>query len=152
MSEALARFEGQWLTRLNQGARTAFHHGLTASDAGLHSAVADAFVAEHGYNPIGFNWELLDPHGDPDRPRSAFGEITQAIANDISNPSKDWLGAATARLCAHELLAAFDSKTLTVVSNRFDGLWNPISGAGVEWGFVCFDDKHIALLLIAAQS
>lgn len=151
MSEALARFEAEWLPRLNAGAHTRFHHGLTPPDAGLHSAVADAFVHKHGYLPIGFNWELLDAHGDADSPRSAFGEITKAIANDISNPSKEWLGFTVGSRCAKDFLAAFDSSSLTVVSNRYDGLWNPISDASVEWGFVCFDDKHIALLLIAEQ-
>lgn len=149
MSEALSRFEAKWLSRLNEGARTAFHHGLTSSDAGLHSAVADAFVEELGYSAIGFNWELLDANAPPDKSRSAIGELTKALANDISNPSRGWLGEATARACAQDLLSAFDSTTLTVVSNRYDGLWNPISGASVEWGIVCFDDRHIALLLIA---
>ena len=66
MSEALERFEAEWLPRLNTGARTSFHHGLTPPDARLHSAVADTFVSELGFTPIGFNWELLDAHGDAD--------------------------------------------------------------------------------------
>ena len=152
MSEALARFEARWLPRLNAVFRTLFHQGMTPPDAGLHSAVADNFVRELGYTPIGFNWELLDAHGDAQSPRSALGEMTKALASDISNPSREWLGQEIARICAQDLLSAFDSNTMTVVSNRYDGLWNPISGAEVEWGFVCFDDKYIALLLITEQS
>ena len=149
MSDALAQFEAGWLHRLTDGARTAFHYGMTPFDAGLHSAVADAFVEGLGFSPIGFNWELLDPNAPSGQPRSGVGQLTQALAHDISNPSKEWLGEAVAVTCAQDLLSAFDSNTLTVVSNRYDGLWNPISGVGVEWAFVCFDDKHIALLLIA---
>ena len=150
MSDALSQFEARWLARLNQNSEAAFHHGLTPPDAGLHSAVADAFVSAHGFKPIGYNWELLDPNGDMDSPRSALSELAKAIAYDISNPSRVELGLARATECAQELLAAFDKATLTVVSNRHDGLWNPISGAEVEWGFVCYDDKHIALLLLTA--
>ena len=150
MSKALAQFEARWLARLNQSSDAVFRHGLTPPDAGLHSAVADAFVNAHGFKPIGYNWELLDANGDMDSPRSAPAELAKAIANDISNPSQVELGLARATECAQELLAAFDKATLTVVSNRHDGLWNPISGAEVEWGFVCYDDKHIALLLLTA--
>lgn len=149
MSDKLAKFEAGWLHRLNQGALTKFHYGITPPDAGLHSSVADGFVSNLGYKPIGFNWELLDANGDTASPRSASGELTKAFASDIGNPSKSWLGESQARQCAHDLLSAFDDKTLTVVSNRYDGLWNPISGASVEWGFVCFDDAHIALLLVS---
>ena len=149
MSEALSQFEARWLARLNQYTDAVFYHGLTPPDAGLHSAVADAFVSAHGFKPIGYNWELLDANGDVNSPRSALGELAKAIAYDISNPSRVALGLAQSTECAQDFLAAFDSATLTVVSNRYDGLWNPISGAEVEWGFVCFDDKHIALLLLS---
>lgn len=149
MSDALSQFEEKWLSRLNDGARTTFRRGMTPSDAGLHSAVADTFVEGVGCSPIGFNWELLDANAPSGRPRSAIGELTQALAHDISNPSKEWLGETVALECAQDLLSAFDRRTLTIVSNRYDGLWNPIAGAGVEWAFVCFDDKRIALFLIA---
>lgn len=149
MNSALAQFEAKWLNRLNQGARATFKYGKTESGAGLHSAVADAFVSRLGFNVIGFNWELLDASAGRDEPRSALGEMTRALANDIGNPSQDWLGEAAAGECAEDLLAAFDRSALTVVSNRYDGLWNPISAAAVEWGFVCFDGNDIALLLIS---
>ena len=149
MNSALAQFEARWLDRLNQGARTTFKYGKTESGAGLYSAVADAFVSRLGLKAIGFNWELLDASAGSDEPRSALGEITRALAGDIGNPSQDWLGEAAAGECAEDLLSAFDRSALTVVSNRYEGLWNPISGAAVEWGFVCFDDSDIALLLIS---
>ncbi|MBT8388055.1 MAG: hypothetical protein HKM91_04820 [Altererythrobacter sp.] len=152
MSDALSQFEEKWLSRLNDGARTTFHYGPTPSGSGMHSALADAFVEGFGFTPIGFNWELLDAIAPPDQPRSAIGELTMAFANDISNPSLGWLGEPAALECAQDLLSAFDSAALTVVSNRYDGLWNPISGASVEWGFVCFDDRQAALLLIDEQS
>lgn len=149
VAEPLEQFEANWLSRLNQGAKTRFHCAAITEDAGLYSAVADGFVAQHGYAPIGFNWELLDAQGTLDSPRAALGEITKALAHDISNPSQSWLGERMALKCAQELLSGFDGSKLTVVSNRYDGLWNPISQAQVEWGFVCFDDKAIALLLIS---
>ena len=148
MSDPLAQFEADWLVRLQQGAEAAFHYGEVPKDAGFHSAVADDFVGGLGYKRIGFNWELLDASASPSEPRSALGEITEAVAFDISNPSREWLGEDKARHCARQLLGAYSADRLTVVSNRYDGLWNPISGASVEWGFVCFDDTRIALLLI----
>ncbi|MBV7258807.1 hypothetical protein [Erythrobacter crassostreae] len=148
MTEPLDRFESDWIPRLNSGAKTMFKHASPPPAMGLHSAIADTFVAELGYDSIGFNWELLDAAAGSASSRAAIGEITSAIAKDISNPSKDWLGEAAGRQCAADLLNAFDANSLTVVSNRYDGLWNPISGALVEWGFVCFDDANIALLLI----
>ena len=151
MSEALERFEAEWLPRLNRGASTVFQFAEAPGESRLHTAIADAFVSGLGYSAIGFNWELLDAEADAASPRSARGELTQAIANDIANPNSKWLGGYVASRCASDLLNAFDASTLTVVSNRFDGLWNPIAGADVEWAFVLFDDTQIALLLITPE-
>ena len=151
MSDALSRFEAKWLALLDRRAESKFHHTLTPAVTGLHSAVADTFVSQLGYQSIGFNWELVDAHGLAESPRSASGEITRALSHDISNPSRTWLDQGQARECANDLLGAFDRQTLTIVSNRYDGLWNPISGAAVEWAFVCFDDSAIALLLLVAR-
>ncbi|MCK0129543.1 hypothetical protein [Erythrobacter sp. F6033] len=148
MGDPLRQFKADWLERLNSGARTVVETSSRDGENGLYSGVADSFVSGLGYKPIGFNWELLDPSADPESPRSAIAEITSALAGNISNPSQDWLDVATARQCAIQLLEAFDRTALTVVSNRYDGLWNPISGAPVEWGFVLFDNANIALLLI----
>ena len=151
VSEALARFGDRWLPRLNSGAKTMLHHGPLPGETGIHSAIADAFVVIHGYSPIGFNWELLDASPDASGPRSALTQLRDAMANAISNPNKAWLGAEKADRCASEFLGAFDPATRTVVSNRYDGLWNPIAGKSVEWGFVAFDDLRIALLLICGD-
>lgn len=149
MADGFAAFEDKWLARLRQDADVAFEYGPVPSGSLVHSDVADAFVAKLGLQPIGFNWELLDAAGEADSPRSALGEITHALANAISNPGETWLGSEAAEECAHDFLSAFDQPALTVVSNRYDGLWNPISGAAVEWGFVGFDTERAALLLIA---
>ena len=155
MTDAFARFEANWLprlqARLQADAKVAFHHGPLPALAGIHSAVADAFVEQHGLQPIGFNWELLDASAAADEPRSALGEMAKALKDNIAQPGKRWLGEQAAQDCASDFLAALDPATRTVVSNRYDGLWNPISGAPVEWGFVGFDDRHAALLLIASR-
>ncbi|TRD11174.1 hypothetical protein FGU71_04435 [Erythrobacter insulae] len=148
MAKPFEQFEKRWLARLNEGATAHFHHAPLISGTGLYLAAADAFVSGLGYKPIGFNWELLDPVRDAGSARSALGQLAAAFAHDIGNPSNEWLGQAAAAECAEALYGAFDPASLTVVSNRYDGLWNPISGASVEWGFVCFDDAKIALLLI----
>ncbi|MEL7445308.1 MAG: hypothetical protein AAGK02_05780 [Pseudomonadota bacterium] len=148
MADAFAAFEAKWLQRLREGAKVAFQHGPVSQDQLVHHAIADAFVETHGLKPIGFNWELLDAGSDMQAPRAALSEISSAFANTISNSNREWLGMKVGEQIAHDFLALFDSLTRTVVSNRYDGLWNPISGAAVEWGFVGFDDKRIALLLI----
>lgn len=149
MADAFDLFAASWLDRLNDGARTVFHHSPLSAAAGLHSAAADAYVAALGYRGIGFNWELLDAAAAGDAPRSAAWQLMAALTGQISNPSRPWLNEAEAQRCADDLLACFDAASLTVVSNRYDGLWNPISDAPTEWGFVCFDAQNIALLLIA---
>ena len=151
MSDAFARFEATWLTRLRADALVAFYYGPLPALTGIHSAVADAFVEQHGLQPIGFNWELLDANAAAGEPRSALGEMVKALSDDIAQPGKQWMGEDVATQCATDFLAALDPATRTVVSNRYEGLWNPISGAPVEWGFVGFDDKHTALLLIASR-
>ena len=151
MSDPLARFEAAWLARLQADAMVSFYRGPLPALAGMHAAVADAFVEQHGLKPIGFNWELLDAVAAEDQPRSALGEMVKALSDDIARPGKTWLGEAAAHECASDFLNLFDPLTRTVVSNRYDGLWNPISGAPVEWGFVGFDDAHAALLLITSR-
>jgi hypothetical protein len=149
MIQALQDFEAKWLARLNNGAKTEFHYASAPAEAALYTSVADSFVASRNYSKIGFNWELLDATAQTFEPRSALGELKNACANRISNPSQAWLGEAAGEQCAQDFLACFDPGSLTLVSNRYDGLWNPISGASVEWGFVGFDAESIALLLIS---
>ena len=149
MSSAFAAFEDKWLSRLNTGANTRFVHGSMPEGGGLYFAIADGFVSASGFSPIGFNWELLDTSGDPSAVRSAHGEVVKALSNRISDYGRPWLARDEAVQCASDFFGLFDPADLTVVSNRYDGLWNPISGAAVEWGFIAFDDSNIALLLIA---
>lgn len=144
-------FAARWVQRLADGAWVRFEHGAPDPAAFIHSAVADGFVGSLGLKPIGYNWELLDSSGDASAPRSATGELTLAMSSDLANPNRPWLPEEEARRCAGDFLALFDSASRTIVSNRYDGLWNPIAGHDVEWGFVGWDQNRIALLLLAAQ-
>lgn len=148
MSEFEA-FEDKWLPVLASRAMVCFRSGTPDPDAFTHAAIADQFVQSHQMSPIGFNWELLDADADRDKPRSALGELTKALSHDLANPSKDWLEQKTASQCAQEFLSLFEPAGRTIIANRYDGLWNPISGQAVEWGFVGFDQRKIALLLLA---
>lgn len=144
-------FAERWVRRLSDGAWVGFENGAPDPAAFIHSVVADGFVGSFGLKPIGYNWELLDPSGDAAAPRSALGELTSALSCDLANPNRPWLPEVEARRCAGDFLALFDPATRTIVSNRHDGLWNPIAGYAVEWGFVGWDQNRIALLLLAAQ-
>lgn len=143
-------FVVRWVPILSEGALVRFEHGPPDSAAFIHTAVADAFVASLGLKPIGYNWELLDPSGDEAAPRSAMSELIGAVSSDLANPSNPWLPPEVARRCAADFLALFDSASRTIVSNRYDGIWNPIADRAIEWGFVGFDKDRIALLLLAA--
>ncbi len=149
MNDPFELFAQEWLSRLRQGARIAFENAPLSERKGTHCDVADGFVEGLGLKPIGFNWELLDASGEIGMTRSALGELTQALSCDISNPSKPWLTYEAAEECSRQFLGLFDAAHMTVVANRYDGLWNPISGAINEWGFVAFDRSNAALLLIA---
>lgn len=144
-------FAARWVQRLSDGAWVRFEHGSPDPAAFIHSAVADRFVGSLGLKPIGYNWELLDPSDDEGAPRSAMSEMTSAVSCDLAHPNRLWLPAEEARRCAGDFLSLFDAATRTIVSNRYDGLWNPIAGRAVEWGFVGWDKNRIALLLLAAQ-
>ena len=144
-------FGAAWVDQLASGVMVLFRAGRPSPDAFIHSAIADAFAEELGLTPIGFNWELLDASAAENEPRSALCEITKALSHDIANPSTPWLDQDQARQCARDFLSLFDAGDRTVVSNRYDGLWNPISGGAVEWGFVGFDKNRIAILLLVAR-
>ena len=148
MKDALAQFRERWLPRLNQGAATVLIHVRGDGALSPHAVIADNFVGEFGYKRIGFNWELLDASPDAEGDRSAYAQLVEAFAHDIANPGKSWMQRSDAEDCAAKFLGLFDPATRTVVSNRYDGLWNPISNASVEWAFVGFDAKLSVLLLI----
>jgi len=147
----VADFERRWLDRLASGAKVLSRAGEPGETAFTHASIADEFVNSLGLKPIGFNWELLDASAPADGVRSALGEMAKALGSDLHNPSKQWLAPDQATHCARDFLDMFDRNDLTVVSNRYDGLWNPIAGGEVEWGFVSFDRQRIALLLLVAQ-
>lgn len=130
------------------GAKVRFECGLRENAGLVHTNIANDYVQSLGYRSIGYNWELLDAEADGQAPRSAIRQIAEALSHELSNPSKDWLPAQTASACASDFLALFDPAGLTVVSNRYDGLWNPIAGFGAEWCFVGFDEQCIAMLLL----
>lgn len=149
MSDKFEQFASEWLGVLRQGAQIAFERAALGKVGGTHCDIADRFVEGLGLKPIGFNWELLDPNGEIGMARSALGELIRALSHDIANPSKPWLAEKAAERCAQQFLTLFDGPALTVVANRYDGLWNPISGAANEWAFVAYDQSHVALLMIA---
>lgn len=147
----LKRFEGEWLAGLQTQARVTFACAELEAGLGSPAKTADTFVSGLGLTAIGYNWELLDASSDAEAPRSALAELTSALGQDINNPNQPWLAPDAAGLCAQAFLGAFEPWSRTIVSNRYDGLWNPISGAAVEWGFAGFDDSAIALLLITGD-
>ncbi len=144
-------FADKWLPTLNNGAKAVVRHAAVATQPTGHAKTADEFVQSLGFAAIGYNWELLDAGAEPSEPRSALKELHSALAQDIDNPNRPWLTDDVAARCAREFLDLFDPASRTIVSNRYDGLWNPIAGGAVEWGFVGFDEQVIALLLIMSD-
>ncbi|AWW73442.1 hypothetical protein CD351_03250 [Erythrobacter sp. KY5] len=145
---AVAQFRTSWLPVLNDGAATLLIHVEGEGEIAPHTLIADNFVGEYGYRRIGFNWELLDASPDAQGSRAAEHQLVEALSKNIANPSKQWLSKKSASACAKEFLALFRPEDRTVVSNRYDGLWNPISQASNEWAFVGFDRQLSVLLLI----
>ena len=142
---ALEKFRADWNELLNMSVRFEVYVGPRPAGG----KTADTFVQQHGFKPIGFNWELLDSEAGIGATRSAFGTMVEALSNDLSNPSCGWLEASKARQCARQFLDAFAPAVPTVVTNHLNGLWWPISGAADEWSFVAIDDDTAALWLMA---
>lgn len=147
-AERLAAFEAKWRRRLEAGARVVIEQEPVPDTGGSPAARADAFVTSKGLQPIGYNWELLDPAASDEEPRSALGALAGALEKDMALPKQDWLGKADARACAGEFISAFDPARLTMLTNRMEHGWHPISDAGIEWAFVAYDEERIALLLL----
>ena len=146
---ALIEFHAQWRDVLSKDVQFKLHCGALPEDGLTPAAKANAFVQAHGFQPIGFNWEMLDPEAGMDEPRSAFGTMVEALEHDLTQPSSDWLSANEARSCAGQFMAAFHASAVTILTNHLNGLWWPISGAADEWSFVAMDDDVIALWLMA---
>ncbi len=141
-------FIERWRPILESGALVKFAYGPRGSISGNHCEVADTIVGTLRLKQIGFNWELLDPGAPEGNVRSGRGELLKALTQNLANPSQPWLSQQDASECADQFLALFDPATLTLVSNRYDGLWNPIAGGTTEWGFVGFDAGQTVLLLL----
>lgn len=155
MSEDLEQLESffeRWRGALTDGAEIRFEAQLLDNPPLLHTAVADDFVRSLGLRPIGQNWEMLDADAAPDAARSALAALQDALSHDMALPKQAWLGVERAAQCGSEFLACFDPSARTVLTNRMDFGWNPVTNAAIEWAFVGFDDRRIALLLLTAES
>jgi len=91
---ALAQFAQDWDARLNQGGRATVQFGALQGEIAAPYVVADRFVQMLGYHTIGHNWEMLDCYGEAGEPRAALTNLAAAIQSDLTQPSKEWLGAA----------------------------------------------------------
>ncbi|NCP14448.1 MAG: hypothetical protein GW858_09835 [Sphingomonadales bacterium] len=155
MGDTLVRLEAfiaKWSQRLNaDSASVTFAAQALDAPPGLHAATADRFVTALGYQPIGGNWELLDPDAAPDGARSARAALIEAFSHNMVLSQQAWLGEADALAMAEGFLGCFDARTCQIVTNRMYFGWNPITSASIEWAFVAFDDSAIALLLATAE-
>ncbi|MEO1488356.1 MAG: hypothetical protein AAFR88_02805 [Pseudomonadota bacterium] len=153
MAETLAqleRFIVAWRAKLDAQCELRFEREAVEGAAGLHTAIADGFVAKHELTPIGFNWEMLDPASETGE-RSAVAAMAGALTKNMVFPSQEWLGEEAAQQCARDFVACFNPAACTMLTNRMDFGWNPISEATIEWAFVGFDDQAIALVLLMAE-
>ena len=116
------------------------------------AAKADAFAQSFGFQPIGFNWEMLDPGSDMAAARSARATLVEALSSDMTRPIVPWLGERRALACADAFMALFRVCERTFLSNHLNGLWYPISGASDEWSFVAMDEAVIALLVLVPRA
>ena len=155
MSDTLAQlkaFFAKWREPLERRALVRFEAGPAPQDALTLAAKADAFSGQFGFNPLCFNWEMLDPSVDLTAPRSARGTLVEALTKDIGDRKTSWLSARDAMQFAVDLTGLFDPGTLSVLTNQLNGLWHPISGASDEWSFAVMDDEVIALLVLVLRA
>jgi hypothetical protein len=149
--DRLQAFIDEWRAPLETRALVRFEAGEVPAEPLTPAARADAFTARFGFKSIGFDWEMLDPSPDLTAPRSARATLVEALAQDFAQPGTKWLGEASARQCAEDLLRPFDPGRLSVLTNHLNGLWWPISGAADEWSFVAMDEAAIALLVLVPR-
>lgn len=93
---------------------------------------------------------MLDAAAAPGAPRSAQEAIAGALEFNMVYTKQEWLGRGAARQCAREFAEAFQNGPCTILTNRMDFGWNPVSDAAIEWAFAGFDDSHFALILVTA--
>ena len=140
-------FLERWKARLEEGARLVFEEMPLAEAAGTHCDIGDGIAVRAGLKPIGFNWELLDAEGAPGEPRAALSVLTRALTDDMEYPKQSWLGEDGAASCAQDFVALFE-RPRTIISNRIEDYWNPLSTARIEWAFVGFDEAQAVLMLL----
>jgi hypothetical protein len=141
-------FNAAWLNALEERARVIFEVMPLPDMPGNHCQIADAMAAQLDLKVLRDNWELLDAEGAIGEARSALNVIAGALENDMEFPQQAWLGADGAAACAQDFIGLFETPR-TFVSNRLEGLWNPLTNARIEWAFVGMDGANAALLLIA---
>ncbi len=149
--EQLARFEEAWRVPFEAQAGFIFEARKLEQPHLVHTKVADHFVQSLGLKPIGTNWEMLDGSGEADAPRSAIAAFMDALSNNMARPQQIWLGLEKAAECGRDFVRAFEPAQRTILTNRMDFGWHPISDAAIEWAFVGFDEHKIALLLVTAE-
>ena len=147
----LNRFFEAWRGPLERQAGVLFEARLHGESSFGDTTIADRLVESMGLQPIGFNWEMLDASQNDNVPRSAIAAFSDALAKNMVCPSQEWLGVDCAKQCGSECIDSFKPATRTILTNRLDMGWNPISAATIEWAFVGFDERKIALLLVTAE-
>ena len=140
-------FLEQWCGPIEERARLVFEEVPLPRDALTHVAIGDAVASAMGLKPIGFNWELLDADGALGESRSALTVITRATEADMEFPKESWLGEEGARRFAQDFVSLFDAPR-TVLSNRLEEYWNPLTDAKIEWAFVGYDASKACLMLL----
>lgn len=149
--ERLSQFIAVWREPLESQANVLFEVRMLDNPLRNHTELADSFAASLGLTPIGVNWEMLDDLADKAAPRSALAAFCDALGNNMVFSSTEWLGESRASQCYADFISCFKPSYRTVLTNRLDIGWNPISQATFEWAFIGFDDRKIALLLLTAE-
>ncbi|MDN3646675.1 hypothetical protein QWY75_10735 [Pontixanthobacter aestiaquae] len=149
--EKLNRFIADWREPLESQADVLFEARMRDTPPGIHTEIADSLVESLGLTPIGVNWEMLDDAADRDEPRSAVAAFCDALSNNMVFSSTKWLGEGKAAQCYSDFVGSFKHYNRTILTNRLEWGWNPISQATLEWAFIGFDDRKIALLLLTAE-
>ena len=111
MSGELAKLEAfiaRWREPLEAVATVDFAMRMLDGAVAAPTQIADAFSVDNGFEPIGFNWELLDADAQPTEVRSALGAFKDAFSLDLVMKLK-WLDDKDAfgmRSRVHRILQA----------------------------------------------
>lgn len=149
--QPLDQFIAEWRKPLESAASVRFESGPLPGISGAPFVIADTFIEQFGFKPIGYNWEMLETSQGAEGERSALLTIQSALESHMLLPSQAWLGEAQAGRCAQQFCGVFTPGLCTILANRMDFGWHPLTNATAEWAFVGFDDEKIALLLLTAE-